>query len=482
MMSGKYMLPFLTVVLLSSCTVGPDYQRPKFFNKSEVAKNLKLEQANASPVYHDWYKQFNDPALNGLIEQAWSTSPNVKIAVHKLRQARYALRRSNVQSFPMFDINSGYNYEKTGKDTGFSITRDYYQLGMDASWELDIWGADRRAKEAASAVFKAAGANLDNVRLVMAGEVANNYINLRTNQEQLRVARQNLKLQQDIYELVKQKYDTGLTDFIALNQSQYAVESTKTLIPQLETNIEAYKNAIAVLLGVLPDELQYTLDNTTGNMIRRRLGYNLEQLYRLRVDIIRQRPDVRIAEQNLIAENAAVGQAVANLYPNVSLNGFIGWQGGNVSGLISGSNAAYSYSPALKLPFFHWNQLMNAVNEQKEIKEQYVLAYQNSILRAVSELRNSVVAIRQEKERNQAYRKSVNNMRNVLKYTLSKYKNGLIDFNDLLIAEQELLKAQTELLASNGTIYQSVVAFYKAAGGGFNSRYAVCTDCRTDNL
>lgn len=474
---NKRLTALLAFTLLTSCTVGPDYQRPKFFNDAEVAKNLKLEQANASPVYHDWYKQFNDLALDGLIEQAWASSPNVKIAVHKLRQARYALRSSNMQSFPMFDIDTGYNYEKTGKDTGFSIKRDYYQLGMDASWELDIWGGNRRAKEASAAVFKAAGANLDNVRLVMAGEVANNYINLRTNQEQLRVAKQNLKLQQDIYELVKQKYEAGLTDFIALNQSQYAVESTKTLIPQLETNIEAYKNAIAVLLGVLPDDLQHTLNNASDNMIRRRVSYNLEQLYKLRVDIIRKRPDVRLSEQNLIAQNAAVGQAVANLYPNVSLTGFIGWQGGNVSGLINGGNAAYSYSPALKLPFFHWNQLMNAVDEQKEVKEQYVLAYQNSILNAVSELRNSVVALQQEKQRNQAYRKSVNNMKNVLKYTLSKYKNGLIDFNDLLIAEQELLKAQTELLASNGAIYQSVVAFYKAAGGGFNSRYAVCTDC-----
>lgn len=211
--------------------------------------------------------------------------------------------------------------------------------------------------------------------------------------------------------------------------------------------------------------------------MRRRLSYNLKQLYRLRVDIIRNRPDVRLAEQNLIAQNAAVGEAVANLYPDVSISGFVGWQSGKIAGLINGDHSTYSYAPALKLPFFHWNQLMNTVNEQKEVKEQYVLSYQNAVLSAVSELRNSVVSIRQERQRNQAYRKSVKNMRNVLKYTLSKYKNGLIDFNDLLQAEQELLKAQTELLASNGSIYQYLIAFYKAAGGGFNSRFAVCVDC-----
>lgn len=476
-MQNKRWVSMMACTLLASCTVGPDYQRPQFYQSAEVAKNLKLEQAEATPVYHDWYKQFNDPALDQLIEQSWVNSPNVKIAVHKLREARYSLLRSNLQSFPMLDIDASYNYDKTSKDIGLSIDRDYYQTGLDATWELDIWGGNRRATEAARALFEAAGANLDNVRLVMAGEVANNYINLRTNQEQLRVARNNLKLQKDIYELVKQKYDVGLTDFIALNQSQYAVESTKTLIPQLETNIEGYKNALAVLLGVLPDDLQYTLDNTTDNLIRRKLSYNLKQLYRLRVDVIRNRPDVRLSEQNLIAQNAAVGEAIANLYPNVSITGFIGWQGAQISGLINGNSNTYSYSPALKLPFFHWNQLMNTVSEQKEIKEQYVLAYQNSVLTAVSELRNSVVAIQQEQQRNQAYRKSVANMQNVLKYTLSKYKNGLIDFNDLLLAEQELLKAQTELLASNGNIYQSLVAFYKAAGGGFNSRYAVCTNC-----
>lgn len=123
---------------------------------------------------------------------------------------------------------------------------------MDASWELDIWGGNRRAAEASRALFEAAGANLDNVRLVMAAEVANNYISLRTAQEQLRVARENLKLQQEIYQLVQQKYDVGLTDFIALNQAQYAVESTKTLIPQLESEIEAYKTPLPFCWACCP--------------------------------------------------------------------------------------------------------------------------------------------------------------------------------------------------------------------------------------
>lgn len=118
-MQNKHLFSLLTFTMLASCTVGPDYERPQFYPDAEVAKNLKLEQAEASPVGQDWYKQFNDPALNRLIERAWAASPNVRIAVHKLREARYGLLRSNVQSFPMLDINAGYNYDRSSRDIGF---------------------------------------------------------------------------------------------------------------------------------------------------------------------------------------------------------------------------------------------------------------------------------------------------------------------------------------------------------------------------
>lgn len=467
-------LSLLGLVFAASCTVGPDYKRPEFYGNAKLGKNLALEPATAHPVYRDWYRQFNDPVMNRLIDEALRQSPNVKIATHKLREARYALLVSNVNNFPMINADASYHYDKSSKDIGFSIDRDYYQTGLDASWELDIWGGGRRQREAARAVFEAAGANLNNVKLVMASEIANNYIALRTAQEQLRVAEDNLKLQEDIYEMVASRHKAGLTDDIALNQARYAVESTKTLIPTLAYNAEAYKNALSVLVGVLPDDLSADLAPQQRNLIRRRFTWHLDELYNLPVEVIRTRPDVMISEQNLIAQNAALGEAIANLYPNVSISGFVGWQAGKIPGLINGSHSTYSYAPAINLPLFHWGQLMNTVKQQKEVKEQYVYQYQNAILNAVSEIKNSVTSIQQEHKRNQAYEESVRSMKKVLTYTLSKYKNGLVNFTDLLDAEQALLKAQTELLASNGQLYQSLVAFYKASGGGFNEKYQVC--------
>lgn len=459
-------------LLLASCTVGPDYKQPQFFTEKELQNSLQLDTQNAQKVRRDWYVTFNDEVLNSLIERSLQENPNVNATKEKLKQARQSLKINNVKYFPTIDLDGSYHGNQVSKNIGPAIDTDYYQTGLDATWELDIWGAGRRLSEGSEALFKAAGANFFNVRLSLTAEVANNYISLRTAQEQLRLAERNLRLQKNIYEMVSDKYKAGLENDIALNQAKYAVETTQTLIPDLKYEVEAYKNALAILCGKLPGSLEGELQDTTQNIVRKKFKYDLVRLYQLPTSVVRNRPDVQAAEEMLIAKNAAVGQAIAQLYPNVSLSGFLGYQANNSSQLIGGRSSAYSYSPVVNLPVLHWGALINNVELQKGVAKEYLYTYQESLLAASNDIKNSYANLTQEYHKNEASRQAVKAQKQVMDLSLERYRSGLMEFSDLLTAEQDLLKSQVSLISSNGTIYQNIVAFYKAVGGGYDYNLA----------
>ncbi len=466
-MYNKNGFAVLSLLLAASCTVGPDYKRPKFYPDASIEQSLQLNPQAASEVSLDWYKQFNDPFLNTLIARGVNYSPTIGAAVEKLRQARQSLRINAVQNFPDFDADGSYHYVKDSVSYGIPLSTDYYQLGIDASWELDIWGGGRRLTESSLALVREAAANLNNVRLSLTAEIAADYVSLRQAQEQLRISQKNLVLQKSIYDLVKQKSQAGLADDIALNQASYAVKTTSMLIPQLEQQVEAYENALAILTGRLPGELKDMLDNPEHNLVAAPFAYDLQRLYALPVDVIRNRPDVQVSEQQLVAQNAKIGQAIAELFPSVSLSGFIGYQGPNIHRLVSPDHDMYSYSPSITLPLFHWGALMNNVELQKSIAKEDLYLYKASILNAAAEIRNAMVNVEKEYNRNASARQAVSAQRKVSSLTLGKYKQGLISFSDVLTAQQDLLSSENEMAASNAAIYQNIISFYKAVGGGY---------------
>lgn len=464
----KQNLVLCGLLLAAACTVGPEYHRPLLYTDEQIAQKLQLKTNLMSSVSRNWYQQFNDPLLNQLVEVGLRNNPNVKVAIQRLREARYTLKINEVNNFPMFNGDGSYHYNKPSRSVGYTIDTDYYQLGVDASWELDIWGGGRKLTESSQALFQSAASNLDNVYLAMTAEITTSYIGLRTAQEQIRIAEKNLKLQQDIYDTVAAKYQYGLTDDVALNQAKYAVETTQSLIPDLKHNEETYKNALATMLGKLPGSLEAELMAPAPHLIRRRFDFDLNRLYDLPVSTIRNRPDVMIAEMQLISENALVGQAISQLFPNVSLSGFLGWQSLEVSSLLDEKSYLYNYSPAVSLPIFHWGQLSNKVDLQKENTREAFYQYQNAVLAAAGELKNSMSSLNQEYQKNSAAYNAALAQRKVTKLILDKYQRGLVEFSDLLTAEQNLLNSQVQLVSSNGQIYLDIINFYKAAGGGYD--------------
>lgn len=451
---------------ISACMVGPDYQQPVFFTEKQVEKSLDLKPINTDLKLEDLPAiDFQDVVLKQLMIQARTNSPTIRKAMIQLRQARESLSITKAGLAPTFDISGEYHYQKESKNMGYLVEQDYYQAGLDMTWEIDIFGGQRRRIESAQADAQAAVASLQNIFVSLTAEVVSTYIQLRTSEELLSQAKSNLILQQEIYQLTKDQYETGLSDEIVLNQAGYLVESTKASIPQYEYQKEAAQNALAILVGVLPGELTTLLSSTSHNLVATPFVYNLKMLHQLPTHVIQNRPDVRAAEQALIAQNAAVGTAIAQMYPSVSLSTLFGFESLTYGKLWNHKSLGHTYTPQVGLPLFHFGALKNNVELQKSLKEEKVIAYEQQLLTAAQEIKNAMVSLEKEKVSYQSYQKSYQQIAQAAQLTREKYKNGLIDYSSVLDSEQRRLSAQTALIQSNSSLYQGVVTFYKSVGG-----------------
>lgn len=459
-------LAFLTSLLLMACSVGPDYKQEKLFSDDEISKSLNLQtpfpnQKNFMIV------DFGDDVLNQLIKDAEISSPNLKMAILKLRQAREVLKIDVKNGFPTFDISAKYNYVNESDNMETLIKNDYYQIGVDMAWEIDIFGKTRREAESSKAQYRAMVENLKNVNVSLISDIATNYINLRMAEQNLKNMRENILLQEDVYNIISERFNADLVDEMTLLQSKYLLENMKMQVPMLEYQREMYANALAVLLGKLPQSLDEFLQSENKNLVSRVFEYDVEKLYRLPVSIIRSRPDVRMAEENLISQNAEIGVAVANVYPSFSLSGFLGFQSLKFSNLIERDSVGHALVPKMVLPLFHFSQLRNNIEVQKLKRDEAEVNYEQTLLNAVAELRNAIVAIDKEYKVNKSASLAYQKMSEVSYLMWKKYLSGLVEYTDVLTAEQNRLEAQTNMVNSNANLYKNIITFYKAIGGKY---------------
>lgn len=459
-------LAFLTSLLMMACSVGPDYKQEKLFSDDEISKSLNLQtpfqnQKNFMIV------DFGDDVLNQLIKDAEISSPNLKMAILKLRQAREVLKIDVKNGFPTFDISAKYNYVNESDNMETLVKNDYYQIGVDMAWEIDIFGKTRREAESSKAQYRAMVENLKNVNVSLISDIATNYINLRMAEQNLKNMRENILLQEDVYNIILERFNADLVDEMTLSQSKYLLENMKMQVPMLEYQREMYANALAVLLGKLPQSLDEFLQSENKNLVSRVFEYDVEKLYRLPVSIIRSRPDVRMAEENLISQNAEIGVAVANVYPSFSLSGFLGFQSLKFSNLIERDSVGHSLIPEIVLPLFHFSQLRNNIEVQKLKRDEAEVNYEQTLLNAVAELRNAIVAIDKEYKVNKSASLAYQKMSDVSYLMWKKYLSGLVEYTDVLTAEQNRLEAQTNMVNSNANLYKNIITFYKAIGGKY---------------
>ncbi len=452
----------LFVFFLASCTLGPDYEQPTFFSDPDIEKALDLKPTTSTARPFS-LKDFKDPTLDALIAKAYARNTDIRIALTRIRQSRASLRVTMADALPNVDATGSYNYTKESQTVESILKKEYYQTGFDASWEIDIFGSTRRRTEAAMANVRGAVESLKNIGVTMESEVAGRYIDLRQAQLLLAYAQENLVLQQDIYDTVRQKYTAGLADDIALNQSQYQLETIKMQIPTYQTQIAGALNALAVLVGDLPGTAD--IQPTPKNPVAQVFAIDVDKLYQLPANVLRNRPDVRVAEEALIAQNAAVGAAVADMFPKITLSGFVGFESLGMNDIFKEKSFTYTVAPGFQMPIFHFGALRQNVALQEAKKDEQLIAYEQSLLQAAADVQNAFVAIAQETKRNQSAHKAYRDMRLASRLTTRKYEQGLVDYSEVLDAETRRLSAQTQMVHSNAALYTNVIAFYKAVGG-----------------
>ena len=461
---GVFRLRFawaLGAICLSACNVGPDYQPPRQ-PMPAAWSSTSTNEASVSvqePIEIDaWWTAFNDEELDSLVRRAVTSNLDVEAAAERVRQARASVGVARAGYYPTVDASGSYTYSRLGTDS----TQSLWQVGLDALWEIDIFGGTRRSVEAANANLEAAVEDRRDVLVTLLGELATDYFALRGFQQELVIARQNLEVQVRNAKLTRDKKKLGTGTGLDVAQSDAQVASTRAQIAAFEELRQQTVFAISVLLGLAPASLVQEL--APLGMIPEPAGV---LAVGIPADLLRRRPDIRRAEQQLAAATAEVGVATADRYPKFSLAGTLGLQGNRVQSLGTLNDRFWSIGPAFTVPVFDAGRISSNIEVQSSIQAQALTVYEKTVLAALQEVESALVGFAREQERRAALADAVTANQRAFEIASNRYSHGVTDFLAVLDAERSLFISQDALVQSNRAVGTNAIALYKALGGGW---------------
>jgi NodT family efflux transporter outer membrane factor (OMF) lipoprotein len=453
--------------LLTGCMkVGPDYVKPDLASPAswQAPADKHLSKTEPDPNHlAQWWQNLNDPVLTGLIQQAVAGNLDLKQAQARLLEARARRDISWAALFPTFDASGSATRTRSSKNRGGGSVSNSYSTGFDAGWEIDLFGGGRRTVEASEARIAASRDDLHDVLVSLLAETALNYIEVRTYQNRLQIARENLAAQQETYSLTKDRYQSGLTTELAVQQARYLVTNTQAQIPTLLSGLSEAENQLAILLGRNPGSLNAELQS-----IKKLPSLPSTIAVGIPADTLQRRPDVRKAERLLAAQTAEIGVAEADLYPSLKLSGSLGLDSLTAAKLFTAGSRSYSIGPSISLPLFHSGAIRANIRLQSSLQQEALASYKAAVLGALQEVENDLVAFAREQERNKALQESVDAAKKASSLAELQYKVGLTSFTNVLDAKRSLLSFQDQLAQSQGTMVANLVRLYKALGGGWN--------------
>ena len=416
----------------------------------------------------NWWLRFDDPILADLVESAVSNNVSYLMAQERLTASRWQLLGSYAAYYPHITASLAGQRTEYGRQTptmvdrGTKLHRDVFAGGFDATWEIDIFGGSRRATEAAWADTEASAWSLVDAWVTLTSEVGSQYVQLRTTQQRIAVARRNLALQTETYDILRSRFDSGIGDELAVNQSKYVVDQTLATIPPLLAQEERQMNALAVLAGDVPGSRHDQLVECP----ERDWLLAPERIAEIPLDMIRARPDVRVAERRLAAQTAKVGVAKSMWFPKLFINGSLGVESVKVHKFLGRGDFYGSIGPALSWPIFQGGSIYANVKAEEARMDEAFLAYESSIQEAYREVRNAYAEYTQQYHRYQALQGAVKAAQDAVTISNDLYKNGLRDFTAVIDAQRSLLALEEALVISRGQITVNLIALYKALGGG----------------
>jgi multidrug efflux pump len=463
------LLPGLLGTLSGCMTVGPNYRKPIVQAPAEFA-NQDQPGISAETVEVDWWHGFRDTRLNALVAQALAENHDVRIATARLQEARALLGETRLDRLPTVTAQGDYVRQRLSEDVASeSSDRDIelYNIGFDASWELDFFGRVRRSIEASYADAKAVEAVRRDVIVSLLAEVARNYFELRGTQNQLAVARQNAENQRQTLELTRALLDAGRGTELDVSRAEAQLNLTLSTIPLLETIIYQALHRLGVIIGQEPTALTEVLSQPLPlpdfpGLVA--VGHP--------ADLLRRRPDIRVAERNLAAATARIGVATADLFPRVALFGSVGLEAGSFLGLWEGGSDTFAVGPSIFWAAFDLGRVRARIRAADARTEAALAQYEQRVLRALEETENSLMTFNRQQARRHLLHAAAQASEEASELARLRYQAGVTDFLTVLDAERTLLEAQDRLAESETRTATALIAVYKALGGGWEREYA----------
>ncbi|WP_274879229.1 TolC family protein [Vibrio harveyi] len=489
----KPSLAILSVLGLSACTtLGPDYVHPE---QTALPSDWSLEKAaqdtqQSEQKLQQWWQQFNDPILNQLVEMASQQNLDLEAAGLRIVQARSLLGISTGLQYPQVQTVSGNLARAYVNDQGVNNAA----LSFDAGWEMDIWGKYARGIESAEAGYYASIASYHDIMVTITAEVARNYINYRTFQERILLSRRNIEIQERVVNITQVQFDSGNVTELDVQQAKNQLFNTKAAQPSLEIAMKQSRTALALLLGVLPEDVEKLLqsdgfaqrmadyENQFKSSGRKpALSGNDERsivprppLLDNKVDanLVMRRPDLQVSEMQARAQSAQIGVAETALYPSFSLFGSIGID----STVPDGSSFSFSDSLIMVVgPTFSWNifqygRVKNNIRFEDAKFQETLTNYNKKVLQAVNEVTNALEAYDLYLEQKSLRLQSVNSSIRAFNISMTQYENGQISFERLLNSVEKMTRAEDSYATIKGNVANQVVALYKALGGGWEAQ------------
>ena len=460
----RALLPALLLLAaaLAACTMGPDYERPAVKPPEAFAYATAEAQATANTT---WWKQFDDPVLDGLIAEALANNRNVKIAAANVEAAAAVLTQTKAPLYPQVGYGAGAARQKASESTyaGWNKTipnpYEAYQLTGSASWEIDLWGRVRRLTEAARADLLATEEARRGVVLSLVSTVAGNYLQLRGLDEQLEIARRSLSTYAESVRIFELQFKHGLVSQMTVEQARTQYETAAAAIPQIESQIVQAENGLSILLGRPPGTIQ------RGKSVR---DLELPAVPEgLPSSLLESRPDVKQAEEGLVAANARVGAAKALYFPTISLTGVLGASSADLSNLFKGPAGAWSYAGSITGPLFAGGAIRGGVRQSEAVRQASLLAYQNAVESAFADVENALVSRSKLLEETAARERLVKAAREYERLATLQYKGGYAPYATVLQAQEKLFPAELDWAKARTGTLASLVGIYKAMGGGW---------------
>jgi NodT family efflux transporter outer membrane factor (OMF) lipoprotein len=454
-------------VLLNACTtVGPDFKRPQVpwladWTGGSLESLAVDPRVPRSGQTQEWWRNFNDPVLAQLVAEAQRVNPNVRTAGMRIMEARAQLGIAGSTLYPQVQqatgeaIGSG-QYKQGASGTTF-VT---FNAGLGVNWELDFWGKFRRSIESADAGYFASIAQYDDMQVLMAAQVASLYCSIRTLEARLVIARENAALQKRSLDITELLFRGGSDSELDVQQAKAQYLGTLATIPQLEGSLRQTQNALSILLARPPGPVP---EMAAGKDVIPQA--ELAVIVDMPADLLRRRPDVRAAEMQLAAQSALIGVSVADLYPSISLLGSVGLSAVSLGGWTRA--LSLGVGPSLVWNVFDHGRLTNAVLLQDARFQQLYAQYQDSVLRAAREVDDAAVGFAKTGEEIALLADAVKASRRSLDLATIQYREGLTDFQRVLDSQQVLFSQQERLVISRGNLTQTLIALYKAMGGGW---------------